>query len=274
MARLEDLTRGVQAKGVRTDGPVEVVDVECFGTAALELTYKDAQGRPGNERLYRADEPRPESSRQRPRLELRCRRPSFPPRSKAYRTRLAHLFDPLLAVHTSLVEQLPHQIKAVYGEMLTRQPLRFVLADDPGAGKTIMAGLFIKELVTRGDLKSASSTAPAASPSSGRTSCNGIPAPLRDPHQPQARVGPRRTGSTRTTWSSRGSKAQAQRDVQAKLESARFSTATDSRADSATTSTSPHTRHTGGPGKEPPSIRTRCREGSGDAVGPVTSAFG
>jgi hypothetical protein len=48
--------------------------------------------------------------------------------SEAQRIRLAHLFDPLLAVHTSLVDPLPHQITAVYGEMLTRQPLRFLLA--------------------------------------------------------------------------------------------------------------------------------------------------
>jgi hypothetical protein len=46
---------------------------------------------------------------------------------------------------------LPHQITAVYEEMLPRQPLRFLLADDPGAGKTIMAGLFIKELIARGE---------------------------------------------------------------------------------------------------------------------------
>jgi SNF2 family DNA or RNA helicase len=73
--------------------------------------------------------------------------------SEAYRIRLAHLFDPVLAVHTSLVDPLPHQITAVYEAMLPRQPLRFLLADDPGAGKTIMAGLFIKELIARGDLK-------------------------------------------------------------------------------------------------------------------------
>ena len=63
--------------------------------------------------------------------------------SEAHRIRLAHLFDPLLAVHTSLIEPLPHQITAVYEAMLPRQPLRFLLADDPGAGKTIMAGLLI-----------------------------------------------------------------------------------------------------------------------------------
>lgn len=51
-----------------------------------------------------------------------------------------------------MVDPLPHQITAVYGEMLPRQPLRFLLADDPGAGKTIMAGLLIKELLIRGDL--------------------------------------------------------------------------------------------------------------------------
>jgi superfamily II DNA or RNA helicase len=73
--------------------------------------------------------------------------------SEAYRIHLAHLFDPVLAVHISMIEPLPHQITAVYGEMLIRQPLRYLLADDPGAGKTIMAGLFIKELVIRGDVR-------------------------------------------------------------------------------------------------------------------------
>src|SRR5206468_1031360 len=73
--------------------------------------------------------------------------------SEAHRIRLAHLFDPVLAVHTSVVDPLPHQITGVYEAMLPRQPLRFLLADDPGAGKTIMAGLFIKELIVRGDLQ-------------------------------------------------------------------------------------------------------------------------
>jgi len=72
--------------------------------------------------------------------------------SEANRIRLAHLFDPVLAVHTSEVDPLPHQITAVYESMLPRQPLRFLLADDPGAGKTIMAGLLMRELIARGDL--------------------------------------------------------------------------------------------------------------------------
>jgi hypothetical protein len=61
--------------------------------------------------------------------------------SEAQRIRLACLFDPVLAVHTSIVEPLPHQITAVYEVKLPRRPLRFLLADDPDAGKTIMAGL-------------------------------------------------------------------------------------------------------------------------------------
>ena len=73
--------------------------------------------------------------------------------SEAYRIHLAHLFDPYLAVHTSAIEPLPHQISAVYQEMLPRLPLRYILADDPGAGKTIMTGLLLKELHARGDLK-------------------------------------------------------------------------------------------------------------------------
>ena len=71
--------------------------------------------------------------------------------SEARRIRLAHLSDPWLAIHSARIEPLPHQIAAVYGEMLPRRPLRFLLADDPGAGKTIMAGLLIKELTARGD---------------------------------------------------------------------------------------------------------------------------
>ena len=73
--------------------------------------------------------------------------------SEAQRIRWAHLFDPYVAVNTSLIEPLPHQITAVHGEMPPRQPLRFLLADEQDAGKTIMTGLYIKELMIRGDLE-------------------------------------------------------------------------------------------------------------------------
>ncbi len=122
------------------------------GCDVIELTYKDASGRPGNELLYRDREPTLEIVTQGRPWSFKADGSLFRLVSEAYRIRLAHLFDPLLAVHTSSVEPLPHQITAVYEEMLTRQPLRFLLADDPGAGKTIMAGLLMAELSIRGDL--------------------------------------------------------------------------------------------------------------------------
>ncbi len=72
---------------------------------------------------------------------------------EARRIRLAHQFDPLLAVNVSQIDPLPHQIEAVYHHMLQNPRLRFLLADDPGAGKTIMAGLLLKELKYRGLVK-------------------------------------------------------------------------------------------------------------------------
>src|SRR5215510_746812 len=152
MAHLEDLTRGASVKGILPDSLVTVVDVKWYGSAVVELTYKDASSRLGNELLYRDREPTLEiASAGRP-WSFDADGSLFRLVSEAHRIRLAHLFDPLLAVHTSLVDPLPHQITAVYGEMLTRQPLRFLLTDDPGAGKTIMTGLLLKELLIRGDL--------------------------------------------------------------------------------------------------------------------------
>lgn len=69
------------------------------------------------------------------------------------RYRYASLYDPLLAVNTSKVDPLPHQIEAVYGYILKLPRIRFLIADDPGAGKTIMAGLIIKELKLRNLIK-------------------------------------------------------------------------------------------------------------------------
>ncbi len=153
MAKLEDLTPNASVRGVLPDGVVSVVAVRWFGSEALELTYKTAQGAVANELLYRYDEPRLEVvERGRP-WSFDGDGALFRLVSEAQRIRLAHLFDPVLAVHTSLVDPLPHQITAVYEHMLPRQPLRFLLADDPGAGKTIMAGLLIKELIARGDLQ-------------------------------------------------------------------------------------------------------------------------
>ena len=71
---------------------------------------------------------------------------------EALRTHLAHAFDPQFAVSVSQVDPLPHQLDAVYKHMLPLSRIRFLLADDPGAGKTIMAGLLLRELMQRGDV--------------------------------------------------------------------------------------------------------------------------
>jgi len=150
---LEDLKPLTTLRGIVPDAAVEVISVQWHGSNAVELTYKTATGKVGNTLLYRHDEERLEI--------VEAGRPwsfdgdgaLFRLVAEAQRIQLAHLFDPLLAVHTSDVEPLPHQITAVYQAMLPRLPLRFLLADDPGAGKTIMAGLLMKELVARGDLQ-------------------------------------------------------------------------------------------------------------------------
>ena len=153
MSKLEELQPHTTVRGVLPDALVTVVNIQQFGSEAIELTYKDPAGRVANLLLYRHDEPRLEVVEQGRPWSFDGDGSLFRVVSEAHRIRLAHLFDPVLAVHTSLVEPLPHQITAVYEAMLPRQPLRFLLADDPGAGKTIMAGLLIKELIARGDLQ-------------------------------------------------------------------------------------------------------------------------
>ena len=151
--RLEALTPNTAIRGILPDSLVTVISVRWYGSEAIELTYKTPTGKVANELLYRADEARLEVVEQGRPWSFDGDGALFRLVSEAQRIRLAHLFDPLLAVHTSVVEPLPHQITAVYEAMLPRQPLRFLLADDPGAGKTIMAGLLIKELIARGDLQ-------------------------------------------------------------------------------------------------------------------------
>jgi len=162
MGKLEQLTPNASVRGILPDGLVTVVNVHWFGSDAVELTYKSANGKVANELLYRQDESRIEVVEQGRPWCFDGPGGVFRLVSEAYRIHLAHLFDPVLAVHTSIVEPLPHQITAVYEAMLPRQPLRFLLADDPGAGKTIMAGLLIKELIARGDLHRCLVFAPAA----------------------------------------------------------------------------------------------------------------
>lgn len=153
MAKLEDLKRNAQVKGLTPSGTVTILNVQQLGPDVVDVTYRDAGGKDHSELLYRDREPDLEVIEAGAPWAFDSDGELFRLASEAYRIRMAYLFDPWMAVHLSQVEPLPHQITAVYGEMLPRQPLRFLLADDPGAGKTIMTGLLIKELMLRGDLQ-------------------------------------------------------------------------------------------------------------------------
>ncbi len=129
MARLEELTPGATVQGLVPNEPVTVVSTQWLGTTVLQVTFRLVSGRVEESMVYRSDEPRlVVSANVRP-WAFDSPGDMFRLVSEAHRIRLAALFDPLLAVHTSLVRPLPHQIVAVYESMLSRQPLRFLLAD-------------------------------------------------------------------------------------------------------------------------------------------------
>ncbi|GHU17563.1 helicase [Betaproteobacteria bacterium] len=162
MLKLEQIQKNAAISGVEPGQVVRIVTTEPVGDSALTVYYKTADGSLRERMLFRTDEANlalAESGRP---WAFDAPGDAFKLAAEAYRINLAHLFDPMMAVHTSNVEPLPHQITAVYESMLPRQPLRYVLADDPGAGKTIMAGLFIRELLMRADAKRVLIVAPGS----------------------------------------------------------------------------------------------------------------
>ncbi len=162
MATLEEIQPGCVLSGLMPGESVTVVAVARAGESSIRLTFRLASGVVDEQIVYRFQEPElgvgaPEMTRP-----FDADGELFRSVAEARRIQLAYLFDPRLAVHLSRIDPLPHQIEAVYRFMLPRQPLRFLLADDPGAGKTVMAGLFIKELLLRGDLKRCLIVAPGS----------------------------------------------------------------------------------------------------------------
>ena len=151
MVKLEDIKKDAQLRGIEPEEIVRVVTVDPVGDNAVTVYYKTNQGRLGEQMLFRSDESRLEFAQAGRPWGFDAPGAEFKLGLEAFRINMAHLFDPMMAVHTSNVIPLPHQISAVYESMLSRQPLRFILADDPGAGKTIMAGLLIRELLMRAD---------------------------------------------------------------------------------------------------------------------------
>ena len=146
-----DLAAGMRLSGVEADVNVTVVAVDIHGPNSATLTYRTTDGRLG-ERIVFADDLANLAEASERRWSFDADGAMFRLASEARRMQQAHLADPFAAVDTSNIEPYPHQIDAVYNRLLTRKPLRFLLADDPGAGKTIMSGLLIRELVLRGDV--------------------------------------------------------------------------------------------------------------------------
>ena len=154
----EDLAPGARVKGLAAFGPAVILEAVVLD-GVVEVTFRDASGHMQQRLLYPEDLEHLSLASE-VRWPMSARAADFRLAAEGRRLRLAHLFDPMMAVHTSLVEPLPHQIEAVYGHLLKRRPLRFLLADDPGAGKTIMTGLYMRELLLRGDLEKALVVAP------------------------------------------------------------------------------------------------------------------
>ncbi len=152
MIESKDIVNGCRLTGILANGTVEVLKVIPHGRV-IEIVYQTDRGDVGKQMILEDDMASISLAEEALPWQFDGDANLMRLVSESYRIELAHLFDPYLAVHTSSIEPLPHQISAVYEKMLPKHPLRFVLADDPGAGKTIMTGLFIKELIMRGDVQ-------------------------------------------------------------------------------------------------------------------------
>src|SRR2546421_585843 len=151
--KLHEITPGLSLAGVEPTQIVSVIATVPLGDGVVQLIYRTPDGGMKERLLGSADEPAISVATVERPFSFGGDGAAFQLTCEAKRIDLAFLFDPMMAVHTSNVDALPHQITAVYESMLPRQPLRFVLADDPGAGKTIMAGLFIPEPLMRADAR-------------------------------------------------------------------------------------------------------------------------
>lgn len=158
---LSTLRAGQRLRGLVSGQTVSLIAIDPIDAEFFEVFYRDDAGRSGARTVTESDVER---------FELVGDFDSAPPfdanpddfrlAAEALRIKYAALYDPMVAVNSSDVDPLPHQIRAVYEELLPRIPLRFLLADDPGAGKTIMAGLYLKELILRSDCERAIIVAP------------------------------------------------------------------------------------------------------------------
>jgi superfamily II DNA or RNA helicase len=162
MTTINEIQHGMALTGLEPGVIVSVIATVPIGTASVQVVYKLPQGGIRERLVSSADIDTIAVAIKESPWSFDGDGDQFKMAVEAKRIDLAFLFDPMMAVHTSNVEPLPHQITAVYESMLPRQPLRFVLADDPGAGKTIMAGLYIRELIMRADSRRVLVVAPGS----------------------------------------------------------------------------------------------------------------
>ena len=159
--KLEDLKPESQIKGILGKETVKIISSQMMGECC-QVIVRDSEGNTSEQLLFRDQESNLELISGGRKWSFNGDGEKFKLALEAERIRLAYLFDPYVAISSSDIDPLPHQISAVYEYMLNQQPMRFLLADDPGAGKTIMAGLLIKELIIRGDLERCLIVAPGS----------------------------------------------------------------------------------------------------------------
>ncbi|CEA09670.1 RNA polymerase-associated protein RapA [Arthrobacter saudimassiliensis] len=158
---LAALRSGQRLRGLVPGQTVTLIAIDPIDAEIFEVFYRDDAGRSGARAITDADAAKFEIEGDLESAPLFDGDPDdFRLAAEALRIKHAALYDPMAAVNSSEVDPLPHQIRAVYEELLPRIPLRFLLADDPGAGKTIMAGLYLKELILRSDCDRAIIVAP------------------------------------------------------------------------------------------------------------------
>lgn len=121
-APFETLRPGALVLGLDPSGPAEILSATAYGADAVSLVFR-VNGRVAERLVLRGEEEGFRLAEPGRAFALDADGGSFRLAAEALRIRLAHLFDPFLAVSSSQIEPLPHQITAVYGEMLPRQPL-------------------------------------------------------------------------------------------------------------------------------------------------------
>ena len=159
---LEILRDGAVVRGLVGSDPVTILATRRLTEDSVSVVYRTEAGLPGERMVFAHDLASIQPVEAGAAFSFTGDPGGFKLAAEARRMRLAHLFDPQAALGTSDVDPLPHQLRAVYEELLPRQPLRFILGDDPGAGKTIMCGLFVKELLLRGDAANVLVVAPGS----------------------------------------------------------------------------------------------------------------